>query len=155
MLAVGKDRAVSQVGKDKSKLLGFVEGNAESLPFADESFDLYTIAFGLRNVTNKDKAIREAYRVLKKGGRMMILEFSHVKNPVIGGIYDQFSFNVIPKIGAVVANDAPSYQYLVESIRRFPKQEDLVVMMRNEGFAACHYTDLTFGVVAIHSGFKV
>lgn len=155
MLAVGKSRAVSQVGAENAKLMDFVEGNAEHLPFEDESFDLYTIAFGLRNVTNKDIAIKEAHRVLKKGGRMMILEFSHLQNPLMKQVYDKFSFEVIPKIGKVVTNDEESYQYLVESIRRFPKQDDLLNMMRHEGFSCCSYVNFTFGVVAVHTGFKL
>lgn len=155
MLAVGKSRAVAQVGSDNAKLMDFVEGNAEKLPFEDESFDLYTIAFGLRNVTNKDVAIKEAHRVLKKGGRMMILEFSHLQNPLMKQVYDKFSFEVIPKIGKVVTNDEASYQYLVESIRRFPKQDDLLNMMRQQGFSCCSYVNFTFGVVAVHTGFKL
>eukprot|EP01040_Poterioochromonas_malhamensis_P010621 gene10621-11565_t len=155
MLAVGRSRAAEQVGQDKVNMLGFIEGNAEKLPFPDNSFDLYTIAFGLRNVTNKDVAIREAFRVLKKGGRIMILEFSHVPNSLISQVYDQFSFQIIPKIGKMVANDEASYQYLVESIRRFPKQEELLKMLSNEGFSCCNYVNFTFGVVAVHSGFKL
>eukprot|EP01038_Epipyxis_sp_PR26KG_P010214 gene10214-13742_t len=155
MLAVGQDRAPKQVGEKNSQMIGFVEGNAELLPFPDNSFDIYTIAFGLRNVTNKETAIREAYRVLKKGGRMMIMEFSHIENPILRTMYDQYSFNIIPKLGEIVANDKASYQYLVESIRRFPNQRTLAKMMENESFVSVNYTNLTFGVVAIHSGFKL
>lgn len=100
-------------------------------------------------------AIKEAHRVLKKGGRMMILEFSHLNNPLMKQVYDRFSFDVIPKIGKVVANDEASYQYLVESIRRFPKQDDLLNMMRQQGLSCCSYVNFTFGVVAVHTGFKL
>jgi ubiquinone/menaquinone biosynthesis methyltransferase len=155
MLSVGRGRVASAVGTTTSKLIGFVEGNAEKLPFRDQSFDLYTIAFGLRNVTNKDVALKEAYRVLKPGGRIMIMEFSSLKNPMLQQMYDGYSFNVIPKIGELVANDRESYQYLVESIRKFPKQEELLGMVRSAGFGCASYRNLTFGVVAVHSGFKL
>ena len=155
MLSVGRGRVVSAVGINTSKLIGFVEGNAERLPFEDNSFDLYTIAFGLRNVTNKDVALKEAYRVLKPGGRIMIMEFSSLNNPMLQQMYDGYSFNVIPKIGELVANDRESYQYLVESIRKFPKQEELLGMVRAAGFGCASYRNLTFGVVAVHSGFKI
>lgn len=118
MLAVGKSRVPIFIPKAGQQSIGFVEGNAERLPFKDNSFDYYTIAFGLRNVTDKDAALREAFRVLKKGGRMMIMEFSQVDNPLLRYAYDQYSFHVIPKLGKLVANDEESYQYLVESIRR-------------------------------------
>eukprot|EP01041_Mallomonas_annulata_P008746 gene8746-18087_t len=119
MLAVGRKRAQSKIGINE-KMVGFIEGNAEKLPFPDNSFDIYTIAFGLRNVTNKEVALAEAYRVLQPGGRMCVLEFSTVTNPLLRQVYDQYSFNVIPKIGKYVADDEESYRYLVESIRRFP-----------------------------------
>lgn len=153
MLAVGASRAESAIGSDLASHVGFIEGNAEKLPFEDNSFDLYTIAFGLRNVTNKDIALKEAVRVLRPGGRMMILEFSHLTNPMLQKAYDTYSFNVIPKIGEAVANDAASYQYLVESIRRFPKQEELKDMMTEVGFEYVSYKNMTFGVVCVHSGF--
>ena len=122
MLKVGARRAEGMVGRELSPLIGFVEGNAEALPFQDTSFDLYSIAFGLRNVTDKPKALREAHRVLRRGGRLMVLEFSHLPNPLLQSLYDSYSFNVIPRLGELISKDADSYQYLVESIRRFPKQ---------------------------------
>ena len=152
MLSVGASRVQEAVGNLASHV-GFVEGNAEKLPFPDDSFDIYTIAFGLRNVTNKDVALQEAHRVLRRGGRLMVLEFSHLSNPVMQQAYDAYSFNVIPKIGELVADDSASYQYLVESIRRFPRQEELKGMMEDEGFRYCSYTNMTFGVVAVHTGF--
>jgi 2-methoxy-6-polyprenyl-1,4-benzoquinol methylase len=155
MLAVGKSRAEAAIGSSLAKAVDFVEGNAESLPFESDSFDLYTIAFGLRNVTNKQNALKEAYRVLRKGGRLLILEFSHIPNPILQNLYDQYSFEIIPKIGQVVANDEDSYRYLVESIRRFPKQEELVQMVHEAGFKQVSYKNLSLGIVAIHSGFKV
>eukprot|EP00596_Hydrurales_sp_CCMP1899_P004487 CAMPEP_0119034190 /NCGR_PEP_ID=MMETSP1177-20130426/1210_1 /TAXON_ID=2985 /ORGANISM="Ochromonas sp, Strain CCMP1899" /LENGTH=256 /DNA_ID=CAMNT_0006991465 /DNA_START=229 /DNA_END=999 /DNA_ORIENTATION=+ len=154
MLEVGRLRAPRQL-PNKSDIVGFVEGNAEALPFPDNSFDVYTIAFGLRNVTNRDVALKEAYRVLNKGGRLMILEFSHVENPLLRQIYDTYSLNVIPRIGGIVSNDSESYQYLVESIRRFPLQDDLLMMVKESGFRCASYTNMSFGVVAIHTGFKL
>ena len=152
MLRVGRDRAV-----DKGWLTNFdwITGNAEKLPVPDESYDVYTISFGLRNVTRIDDALKEAHRVLKPGGRFYCLEFSHVENPVLSKIYDGFSYNVIPRIGKAVANDAESYQYLVESIRKFPKQEELKARMEHAGFAKTSYENLTFGVAAIHFGIKL
>lgn len=135
--------------------ISFVEGNAERLPFEDNSFDVYSIAFGLRNVTQIDVALQEAHRVLKHGGRFMCLEFSHVSTPLIRQVYDQFSFSLIPWIGEVVAKDRASYQYLVESIRTFPKQDELLALMDIAGFKECDYTNYTFGVAALHSGFKL
>jgi 2-methoxy-6-polyprenyl-1,4-benzoquinol methylase len=155
MLKVGESRAVKAVGAQESKILGFVEGNAEALPFPDATFDIYTIAFGLRNVTDKQKALAEAYRVLRPGGRIMILEFSHLSNPGLQYLYDQYSFNVIPKMGKAIANDEESYQYLVESIRKFPKQEELQEMVTLAGFKGARYEDMQFGVVSVHSGFKL
>jgi len=155
MLAVGRQRAPVQLPGDQHAVVGFVEGNAETLPFPDDTFDVYTIAFGLRNVTNKEAALREAYRVLRKGGRLMVLEFSHVTNPLLAQLYDTYSFNVIPKLGGLVANDTASYQYLVESIRRFPTQGELQAMVSDAGFQCSTYTNFSFGVVAVHSGFKL
>eukprot|EP00761_Pharyngomonas_kirbyi_P000433 gb/GECH01000433.1/.p1 GENE.gb/GECH01000433.1/~~gb/GECH01000433.1/.p1 ORF type:complete len:292 (+),score=76.32 gb/GECH01000433.1/:1-876(+) len=156
MLAVGKDRAIQQGLLDKTNVqLSFEEGNAENLPFQSNTMDAYTIAFGIRNVTNVDAALREAYRVLKPGGRFLCLEFSRVENDLLRMIYDQYSFNVIPSIGEVVAKDRDSYQYLVESIRRFPDQETFKSMITDAGFRYTRYNNMTFGVVALHSGFKL
>jgi len=157
MLRVGERRARERFGPsllDGSKALSFVEGNAQSLHFNDNSFDLYTIAFGLRNVTDVDKGLSEAYRVLKPGGRFMCLEFSQIPNPVLQRIYDAYSFNVIPGMGEFIADDRASYQYLVESIRRFSDQEELISRMKQAGFTETKYTNLTGGIVAIHEGWK-
>ena len=133
-----------------------MEGNAEELKdIPDNSIDLYTISFGIRNVTNIPKALREAHRVLKKGGRFMCLEFSKVQNPVFKKIYQQYSYNVIPVVGKLVANDYDSYKYLVESIEMFLTQEELKKLMLEAGFSNVQYTNLTNGIVAIHSGFKL
>jgi len=157
MLRVGEKRARERFGSsliDESKSLSFVEGNAQSLQFADNSFDLYTIAFGLRNVTDVDMALREACRVLKPGGRFMCLEFSQIPDPILRQIYDTYSFHVIPGMGELVANDRASYQYLVESIRKFSNQEELISRMNEAGLQETKYTNLTSGIVAIHEGWK-
>lgn len=157
MLRVGEKRARERFGSsllDETKALSFVEGNAQSLQFPDNSFDLYTIAFGLRNVTDVDMALREAYRVLKPGGRFMCLEFSQIPDPILRQIYDTYSFNVIPGLGELVANDRASYQYLVESIRKFSNQEELVSRMNDAGLQVSKYTNLTGGIVALHEGWK-
>ena len=149
MLDVGRRRL-----EDKG-IVGNVEFalvNAETLPFADSEFDAVTIAFGLRNVTDKDAALREMYRVLKPGGRAMILEFSEVRAEPLKKIYDAWSFGVLPVIGKLVANDEDSYRYLAESIRKHPAQEKLAGMMREAGFSEVSYRNLTGGIVAIHSG---
>ncbi|XP_042211019.1 2-methoxy-6-polyprenyl-1,4-benzoquinol methylase, mitochondrial-like [Homarus americanus] len=148
------------VGQTRAKELGYkgitwVCGDALKLPFPNDEFDCYTIAFGIRNVVDVEKALIEAYRVLKPGGRFMCLEFSHVKNPAVRWIYDQYSFNMIPAMGQVVAGDWKSYQYLVESIRKFPDQESFKEMIEDVGFRNTSYLNLTFGVSAIHSGFKI
>ncbi|GBF90365.1 hypothetical protein Rsub_02471 [Raphidocelis subcapitata] len=151
MLAVGRDKAA------RAGLLGrttWVQGDAEKLPFPDGCVDAYTIAFGIRNVTDRGAALREALRVLRPGGRFLCLEFSQVTVPLLRQAYDAYSFAVIPRVGQLVAGDAESYQYLVESIRRFPDQEAFAGMMRAEGFQAVTYENLTAGVVALHSGFK-
>ena len=152
MLEVGR-RKVNDAGL--AGRIELVEGNAEQLPFADRSFDAYTIAFGIRNVTHIDKALEEAFRVLKIGGRFMCLEFSHVDVPVLDRLYDLHSFEVIPRLGQAVAGDRESYQYLVESIRKFPNQERFEEMIRAAGFERVSYRNLTGGIAAIHSGWKL
>lgn len=149
MLNVGRNRAI-----DKGWVNDFdwITGNAEDLPFSDESFDVYTIAFGLRNVTRIDTALREALRVLRPGGRFYCLEFSKVENPVLARAYDTYSYRLIPHIGQVVAQDRSSYQYLVESIRAFPAQRQLQTRLESAGFMKARYQNLSAGIVAIHSG---
>ena len=134
--------------------INWVCGDAMRMPFSDSTFDVYTISFGIRNVTNISKTLSEAYRVLKPGGRLMILEFSSVNNDLISWIYDKYSFNIIPKLGELVSNDRESYQYLVESIRKFPNQEKFSEMIINEGFKKVKHRDLTFGIAALHSAWK-
>jgi demethylmenaquinone methyltransferase/2-methoxy-6-polyprenyl-1,4-benzoquinol methylase len=152
MLAVGRERAVAaRLGEAVS----FSEANAETLPFADRSFDAVTIAFGIRNVPRIDRALAEAYRVLKIGGRFLCLEFSAVDVPGLDRLYDFYSFNVIPALGRVVAGDAESYRYLVESIRRFPKPQDFAVMMRTAGFARVSFQPMSGGIVVLHSGWRL
>jgi demethylmenaquinone methyltransferase/2-methoxy-6-polyprenyl-1,4-benzoquinol methylase len=126
-----------------------------SLPFPDASFDVYTISFGIRNVTRIPDALAEAYRVLKPGGRLMVLEFSQIPNDLMQKAYDLYSFNVIPAMGQVVAGDRASYQYLVESIRKFPDQETFAANIRDAGFGQVKYRNLTMGVAALHSGWKL
>lgn len=152
MLAVGRNRAIDQGWLND---FDWVTGNAEDLPLPDNSFDVYTISFGLRNVTRIDTALKEAFRVLRPGGRFFCLEFSHVENPLISKIYDGFSYGLIPKIGETIAQDRESYQYLVESIRKFPRQENLASRMEDAGFSKVSFENLSFGVVAIHKGTKV
>ncbi|KAJ7993651.1 hypothetical protein DPEC_G00256860 [Dallia pectoralis] len=152
MLKVGKQKADS-MALDRG--LSWVVGNAEELPFEDDQFDVYTIAFGIRNVTHIDMALTEAFRVLKPGGRFMCLEFSKVANPLLSQLYNAYSFQVIPVLGEVIAGDWKSYQYLVESIRKFPDQETFKGMIEGAGFFSVRYSNLTGGVVAIHSGFKL
>lgn len=158
MLNVGQRRARKRYGDavlDTARSLSFVEGNAQDLVNFDESsFDIYTIAFGLRNVTDVDRALEEAYRVLKPGGRYMCLEFSKVHHPALAKLYDAYSFNIIPTVGDLVAGDRDSYRYLVESIRKFSDQEELKKKMENAGFIGCKYTNMTGGIVAIHEGWK-
>jgi ubiquinone/menaquinone biosynthesis methyltransferase len=151
MLEEGRNRAINQ---NVLSGIEFVCGNAESLPFEDNSRDAYTIAFGIRNVTHIDKALSEAYRVLKPGGRFLCLEFSHLPNETLQKMYDRYSFTVIPKLGELVAGSAAPYQYLVESIRQFPNQEDFAQMIRDAGFGHVQYHNFTQGVVALHSGRK-
>jgi demethylmenaquinone methyltransferase/2-methoxy-6-polyprenyl-1,4-benzoquinol methylase len=152
MLQVGRERAEKRGLAEKVE---FIEGNAEELPFEAGQFDAYTIAFGIRNVPRIDKALSEAYRVLKPGGRFMCLEFSEVVVPGLDKVYDLFSFKVIPRIGEIVAGDGDPYQYLVESIRKFPRQEAFAGMIRDAGFVRVDYTNLTGGIAAIHSGWKI
>lgn len=153
MLEVGQERARQQ-GGDASNLR-FVVGDAEDLPFEDESMDAYTIAFGLRNVTHKERALVEAHRVLRRGGRFLCLEFSHVQDPRLARMYDLYSFQIIPEMGRAIAGDGDAYQYLVESIRRFPKQDVLLRMVERAGFARVECENVLSGVVAYHSGFKL
>ncbi len=153
MLSEGRKKA--HAAKYDPHGLEFIEGNAECLPFQDHTYDAYTIAFGIRNVTDINAALREAHRVLKVGGRFLCLEFSHVTLPGLKQIYDAYSFKVIPEIGRAVANDRASYEYLVESIRKFPEQETFASMIRQAGFTNVRYENLQGGIVAIHSGFKL
>ena len=152
MLAEGRKRAET-VGI--SGQLEWVVGDAMALPFEDDSFDVYTISFGIRNVTDPQKALSEAYRVLKPGGRIMVLEFSHIPNNLLQWIYDKYSFNVIPGLGQIIASDRSSYQYLVESIRKFPKQEAFMKLVNAAGFENTKYRNLTMGVACLHSGWKI
>jgi len=138
-----------------SSRMRWVVGDAMALPFKKNTFDIYTISFGIRNITKIDKALSEAFRVLKPGGRIMILEFSKLPNPMMQKAYDLYSFNVIPKIGEIVVGDKDSYQYLVESIRKFPDQVSFANMITEAGFENVKFRNLTFGVAALHSGWKI
>ena len=151
MMIEGKKKTIDLPEESQ---INWVCGDAMRMPFSDSTFDVYTISFGIRNVTNISKTLSEAYRVLKPGGRLMILEFSSVNNDLISWIYDKYSFNIIPKLGEFVSNDRESYQYLVESIRKFPNQEKFSEMIINEGFRKVKYRDLTFGIAALHSAWK-
>ncbi len=151
MLEVGRERLINAGCNN----VDFVLANAETLePFEDNAFDLVTISFGLRNVTDKDAALRSMYRVLKPGGRLLVLEFSKPKYEPLSKAYDLYSFNALPIMGKLVANDSESYQYLAESIRMHPDQNTLKQMMENAGFSNCDYHNLTGGIVAVHRGFK-
>ena len=132
----------------------FIQANAESLPFKDNTFDCVSIAFGLRNVTHKNIALKQMHRVLKKGGSLLVLEFSKVENEMLEKIYDAYSFNLIPKLGQFFANDEDSYQYLAESIRKHPDQETLKTMALEAGFGFCEYHNLSGGIVALHKAIK-
>ncbi len=151
MLGVGRDRLTD---RGLVRGLDYVQLNAEALPFPDASFDLVTIAFGLRNVTDKQKALADMHRVLKVGGRALVLEFSQVKPEWFRPVYDFHSFQVLPRLGRLFANDAGSYQYLAESIRKHPPQDELKAMMQAAGFDRCDYRNLSAGICAIHSGYR-
>ena len=152
MLVEGRQRAEAEAMSDK---LDWVVGDAMALPFDNNSFDVYTISFGIRNVTQPQVALNEAFRVLKPGGRLMVLEFSQIPNPGLQWAYDRYSFNVIPEMGRMIANDRESYQYLVESIRQFPDQDTFLGMVRSAGFEQAKYRNLTMGVACLHSGWKL
>ena len=152
MLIAGRKRA------EADKMLNSIDwvvGDAMALPFADNSFDVYTISFGIRNVTRPQEALNEAFRVLRPGGRLMVLEFNQIPVPLVQKAYDVYSFNVIPRMGKLIANDRESYQYLVESIRNFPDQETFLSMVREAGFENTNYRNLSLGIAALHSGWKI
>jgi len=152
MLIEGRARAEAAA---MGGALDWVVGDAMALPFADASFDVYTISFGIRNVTRIEAALAEAHRVLRPGGRLMVLEFSRMVSPALQWAYDRYSFNVIPVMGQIVAGDRDSYQYLVESIRRFPEQERFAAMIREAGFGQVRFRNLSMGIAALHSGWKI
>ena len=152
MLAVGRDRAEK---KGIAEQVEFVEANAEELPFANGTFDAYTIAFGIRNVPRIDHALSEAYRVLKTGGRFLCLEFSDVEMPLLDKVYEAWSFHAIPKIGKAVTGDGEPYSYLVESIRKFPDQRNFAAMIERAGFGRVTFRNYSGGIAALHSGWKL
>ena len=152
MLKVGRDRLAD---RGIAGNIQFVQANAQHLPFPDDHFDCITIAFGLRNVTDKDEALRSMYRVLKPGGQVMVLEFSKPTVKALNPVYDAYSFKILPFMGKLITNDAESYKYLAESIRMHPDQETLKDMMEKAGFSQCQYHNLTAGIVALHRGYKV
>jgi len=152
MLIEGQKRAEAE---NLAGRLEWVVADAMDLPFADNSYDVFTMSFGIRNVTRIGDVLSEAYRVLRPGGRLMVLEFSQMPNPALQWLYDRYSFNVIPVLGEIVANDRDSYQYLVESIRKFPDQDAFATMIRKAGFEQVKYRNLSLGIAALHSGWKV
>ncbi len=152
MLIEGRKRAEAQA---QAGSLDWVAGDAMALPFEPNSFDVYTISFGIRNVTRIEDALSEAFRVLRPGGRLMVLEFSQLPNELMQKAYDLYSFNVIPRMGKMIANDRDSYQYLVESIRKFPDQDSFAQMIRAAGFENVSYRNMSFGIAALHSGWKI
>ena len=151
MLNVGRDRLIN---RGVNNNVQYAQLDAQYLPFDDNTFDCITIAFGLRNVTDKDMALRSMLRVLKPGGRLLVLEFSKPKNPLLSKVYDEYSFRVLPMMGKLITQDADSYRYLAESIRMHPDQETLKTMMNTAGFANTEYYNMTGGVVALHKGIK-
>ena len=152
MLSRGRERLID---KGIAGNVRYVQANAECLPFPDNYLDCITMAFGLRNVTDKESALRSMYRVLKPGGRLLVLEFSKPVAPGLASVYDTYSFKLLPLMGKLVANDEDSYRYLAESIRMHPDQQTLQAMMDDAGFAKTKYHNLTGGVVALHKGFKI
>jgi demethylmenaquinone methyltransferase/2-methoxy-6-polyprenyl-1,4-benzoquinol methylase len=152
MLIEGRRRAEAEA---LARSLDWVVGDAMALPFADNSFDVYTISFGIRNVTRPQEALAEAFRVLRPGGRLMVLEFSQIPNEMLQSVYDLYSFHIIPRLGQAIAGDRDSYQYLVESIRRFPDQEAFLEMVRAAGFGNARYRNLSLGIACLHSGWKL
>ena len=155
MLEFGKERLSSENLHESSKDFAWVVGDGQNLPFNDNSFDLFTISFGIRNYGDVTKGLQEAFRVLKPGGRFMCLEFSNVKNPALKFMYDQYSFQIIPVLGAVIAGDWDSYKYLVESIRNFADKEQFSAMIENCGFQNVTCSPFLNGIAAVHSGFKI
>lgn len=152
MLAVGRERAAK---KGLGASTDFVEANAEELPFADDVFDAYTIAFGIRNVPRIERALAEAFRVLKPGGRFLCLEFSEVDLPLLDRVYEAWSFHAIPRIGQIVTGDGEPYSYLVESIRKFPDQANFAALIRSAGFGRVSFRNYSGGIAALHSGWKL
>jgi demethylmenaquinone methyltransferase/2-methoxy-6-polyprenyl-1,4-benzoquinol methylase len=152
MLVEGAKRAEASQLADS---LDWVVGDAMALPFKDNTFDVYTISFGIRNVTRIQDALSEAFRVLRPGGRLMVLEFSQIPNDMMQKVYDLYSFNIIPRLGQLIANDRDSYQYLVESIRKFPDQETFAQMIVDAGFDNVKYRNMSMGIAALHSGWKI
>jgi demethylmenaquinone methyltransferase/2-methoxy-6-polyprenyl-1,4-benzoquinol methylase len=152
MLTEGQNRAEAEQMVNQ---IDWVVGDAMHLPFEDNVFDVYAISFGIRNVTRPQEALEEAYRVLKPGGRIMVLEFSQIPVPLGQWFYDRYSFNFIPKMGEIITNDRHSYQYLVESIRKFPDQETFLGMIKSAGFENAKYRNLSLGIACLHSGWKI